>query len=229
MIKIIRNDERYNFQGDWLNTFWHFSFDHYFDPENVSFGYLRVFNDDVVNAKSGFPYHDHANMEIVTYVLEGQLSHKDSLGNLGTINAGEVQRMSAGKGIMHSEFNDSKEKVHLLQIWLQPNQFDLQPSWEQKQFTKQQRTNNLLQIVSPKKENNALFINQNAQFFVSFLEKGKSLSQKAKDSDYLFVISGEIELNGNALVSGDQARMENEKQINISALKDSELILIQME
>ena len=229
MMKIIRNEERYNFQGDWLNTFWHFSFDHYFDPENVSFGYLRVFNDDIVNAKSGFPYHDHANMEIVTYVLEGVLSHKDSLGNLGTINAGEVQRMSAGKGIMHSEFNDSNQKVHLLQIWLQPNAFDLQPSWEQKQFSKLQRTNNFLKIVSPNGENNSLSINQNAEFFVSFLEAGKSLFQKAKEFDYLFLISGEIEINGNTLHLGDQAKMENEKEIKIFAKKDSELILIQMQ
>jgi len=121
VIRVIPAAERYHFQSDWLSTYWHFSFDNYYDPDNVSFGSLRVFNDDTIAPGGGFPEHAHREMEILTYVLEGQLEHRDSLGNRGVIGAGEVQRMSAGTGIRHSEFNASKtEPVHLLQFWIHP-------------------------------------------------------------------------------------------------------------
>ena len=130
MIQVIRNAERYHFETDWLSTYWHFSFDHYYDPANVSFGPLRVFNDDVIRPGGGFPQHGHREMEIVTYVIEGQLEHHDDLGNVGVISPGEIQRMSAGTGIRHSEYNASQEKpVHLVQLWVLPAVKNLKPSW----------------------------------------------------------------------------------------------------
>src|SRR6266487_1820620 len=136
MIDIIKNEQRYHFESEWLSTYWHFSFDHYYDPQNMGFGPLRVFNDDIVQPSSGFPTHPHREMEIVTYVLEGELEHQDSTGGSGLIGPGEVQRMSAGTGIRHSEYNPSaNQRVHLLQLWIVPAVSGLTPSYEQLRFT----------------------------------------------------------------------------------------------
>ena len=149
MINIIKNEERYHFESDWLSTYWHFSFDHYHDPNNMSFGPLRVFNDDVVQPSSGFPTHAHREMEIITYVLEGELEHKDDTGGADRIRPGEVQRMSAGTGIRHSEYNPSPDQpVHLLQMWIVPSETNLAPSYEQMRFTKAQRDDKLLAVAS---------------------------------------------------------------------------------
>src|SRR3954466_3094761 len=148
-VKVIRSGERHFGDHGWLQTYWHFSFSDYYDPDNLGFGPLRVFNDDVVQPGGGFPMHPHRDMEIITYVTDGQLEHRDHLGNRGVIHPGEVQVMSAGKGIMHSEFNHSKEKaVHLLQLWVMPRTRGSKPRWEQKPFTPAERQGKLLAVVS---------------------------------------------------------------------------------
>jgi len=221
MIEIIRSRERYHFETDWLSTYWHFSFDHYYDPANVQFGPLRVFNDDVIRPGGGFPMHSHREMEIVTYVLEGELEHRDSMGNIGRIGAGEVQRMSAGTGVRHSEYNASKETpLHLVQLWVLPAMKELDPSWEQKQFTRGERAGRLLPVAVPstgKKNDAAVRIHQDATIYASFLRSGDAVQHplKAGRRAYLFVWQGELTLNGEILSAGDQARVTDETELKL--------------
>lgn len=233
MIKIIRSDEHYRSKQDWLDTTHHFSFGEYFDPNKMNFGPLRVFNDDIVLPGTGFDMHQHHDMEIVTYVVEGILEHKDSLGNTGVIEAGEVQRMSAGTGITHSEYNGSKtDSLRLLQVWIFANKKNLTPSWEQKKFSKQERLNKLFLVVAPDDTmtEGSLHIHQDVYFFVSSLSEGAlvernlDLTRKA----YLFVIDGRLEINGNTVKTRDAARIENEKKISIGARMPTELLLIDL-
>lgn len=224
MIHVIRSGDRHHFETDWLSTYWHFSFDHYRDPKNMNWGPLRVFNDDVVQPGGGFPMHPHREMEIVTYVLEGRLEHRDSLGNAGQIGPGEVQRMSAGTGIRHSEYNASDtERLHLLQLWIIPSVEGLKPSWDQKQFTREQRTGRLLPVAVPagKEANGAVHIHQDATIYVSLLPEGKSLSHPlAPDRRaYLFITEGALTLNGETLRAGDQARIYGEPKLDLAAAK----------
>src|SRR3990172_7538164 len=182
MIQVIRNKDRYHFETDWLSTYWHFSFDHYYDPANVQFGPLRVFNDDVIRPGGGFPLHGHKEMEIVTYVIEGELEHRDSMGNVGRIRPGEVQRMSAGTGVRHSEYNASKEKpVRLVQLWVLPAVKGLEPSWEQKKFTREERSGKLLPVAVPAGKadgKGAVKIQQDATIYASVLRSGDSVTHK---------------------------------------------------
>ena len=231
MIKVIKSGERHHQNFGWLDTRWHFSFDTYYDPENVHWGALRVFNDDVIEPGQGFPMHGHRDMEIVTYVLSGTLEHQDSMGHTGVVRPGEVQVMSAGKGVMHSEFNPSKEEpVHLLQLWILPRTRGLQPRWEQRVFSRDERGGKLLPVVSSSDRDGTLHIDQDAQIFVSALKRGDKVVHKSRlgRKGYLFVIEGGIGLNGATLAKGDQARIENEKELNLEAKQDSELILLDL-
>ena len=231
MIRTIKNEQRYHFQNEWLSTYWHFSFDHYYDPANMGFGALRVFNDDWILPDSGFPMHSHREMEIITYVLEGELEHKDSTGGIGLIRGGEVQRMSAGTGIRHSERNSSKDtRVHLLQMRITPAVSGLDPSYEQKQFTMEERTGKLLAVASGQKMPGAVEVHQDATLYVSSLrpqeEIGFAMADRRKA--YLFVIDGELQLNGHELAAGDQARIEAERELRLVASKPSEIALIDL-
>ncbi len=231
MMKIIPSAERYHFETDWLSTYWHFSFDHYYDPQNVSFGPLRVFNDDSIRPAGGFPLHSHREMEILTYVIEGQLEHQDSLGNRGVIGPGELQRMSAGKGIRHSEYNASKtEPVHLLQFWIEPAVRGLEPSWEQRQFSRAERGGRLLLVASGQPQDGALQIHQDASVYVASLEKGDKVAHELAPGRraYLFVISGGATLNAQPLAAGDQARLTDEKKLSLSAANPTELLLVDL-
>jgi len=231
MMQIILAAERYHLEADWLSTYWHFSFDHYYDPENVNFGPLRVFNDDVIQPAGGFPMHSHREMEILTYVLEGKLEHKDSLGNRGVIGAGEVQRMSAGTGIRHSEYNASDTKpAHLLQLWIQPAEKGLAPSWEQKQFTRAEREGKLLPVAAGNPKHGALKIHQDATVFVSALGAGQEVTHELASGRraYLFVIEGKVMLNGRPLEAGDQARVTDELKLVLAAVEASDLLLIDL-
>jgi len=233
MIQIIKEQEQYKGESDWLTTYHHFSFSEYYDPSKVNFGPLRVFNDDVIQPGTGFDFHQHQDMEIVTYVIDGELEHKDSLGNHGIIQPGEIQRMSAGKGVFHSEFNHSNEKpLRLLQIWLFSNTRGLKPSWEQKKYTKDDRKNKLLPVISPKNsyQKDVLAISQDATFYISNLEAGKDVEYVAQSDrmTYLFVIEGKIVLNGKVLNTRDSAQVENEEILKIQAQRDTELILIDL-
>jgi len=230
MIHIISSTKRFLSEVDWLKSYWHFSFDRYYDPGNMSFGNLRVFNEDWIQPGSGFPMHPHKNMEIVTYVIEGELEHRDDHGNRGIIRAGEVQRMTAGRGIMHSEFNPSKDRVcHLLQMWILPAENGLNPDWEQKEYTLQQRRERLLPVVSGKNSHDAaLKIHQDAALYISSLQAGESVRHAAQPERrvYVFVIDGTVTLNAQTLNTGDQARAGHEKEYRICAESPAELILI---
>jgi len=228
-MKIIRSNERYRFETDWLTTYWHFSFDHYHDPSNMGFGPLRVFNDDVVAPAGGFPMHGHREMEIVTYIIQGELEHKDNMGNIGRIGPGEIQRMTAGTGVLHSEYNPSKtEPVHLIQLWITPSFSGLKPSWEQKKFSQPDRTGKLLPIAVPAESNGSpksdsatgpVQIHQNAKIYTSLLPPGQSAKHELAKGRraYIFVIGGELNLNGETLAAGDQARVTKDAELQLSA------------
>lgn len=233
MIRIVRQSEHFHHEEDWLSTYWHFSFDMYQDPANMGFGPLRVFNDDVIKQGKGFGFHPHRDMEIVTYVIDGELEHKDDKGNQGVIHAGEVQRMTAGKGIVHAERNYSAEKpLRLLQMWIFADRRGLEPSWEQQKFTAQERKGRLLPIVVAEgaKNGNAVHIHQDASMYVSSLGAGGQVEHvlgRGRKA-YLFVIDGRISVNGKQMYEQDAARIEDEDKLAIKADKNAELILIDL-
>ncbi len=230
MMQIIRSKDRYHAETDWLSTYWHFSFDHYHDPNNMNFGPLRVFNDDVVAPAGGFPLHAHREMEIVTYIIEGALEHKDNMGNTGVIRPGEIQRMSAGTGVRHSEYNHSEtDPVHLVQLWLLPAVQHLAPSWEQKSFSLAERSGKLLPIAVPAGNNGSgnsttVQIHQDATIYTSLLAPGQSTTHTLAEGRraYLFVIAGNLKMNGETLAAGDQARVTSEGELQLSAAPNTE-------
>ena len=204
MVNIIRSRERGSSKSNWLDTKYSFSFASYYNPERVGFKSLRVLNEDIIKPNGGFPMHDHENFEIVTIILEGALAHEDSLGNKGLIKAGDVQRMSAGTGIEHSEVNPSeRESVHLLQIWIEPKIKNIKPSYQQKSFT----IKGLTKIVGQDKD--ALSINQDVTFYLAKIEKEKL---KAKNS-YLHVIEGKVRVGKDVLEKGDAAEILEETEV----------------
>jgi len=228
---IIRANDRFHIESDWLSAYWLFSFDRYYDPKNISFGPLRVFNHDTIKGGSGFPTHSHREMEIVTYVLDGELAHKDSTGGRGIIHPGEVQRMSAGTGIAHSEFNPSEtEPCRLLQMWILPERSQLTPSYEQLQFTREQRTGVLLPLASGQDMPGTVKVHQNTTFYVSRLRPGDRLIHETKTNRRIFfyLIEGDVELNGESLGAGDQARLSGLTKLEIAGLQESEIILIDL-
>jgi len=231
MIKKIKSEERHHANFGWLDTHWHFSFDSYHDPANTNWGALRVFNDDIVEPVQGFGMHPHRDMEIITYVLAGELEHQDSTGNRGIIHPGEVQVMSAGSGIRHSEYDHSKKTpVHLMQIWIFPRQDGRKPRWEQHQFTPAERKDKLLPIVSGGELAGTLTIDQDAQIYVSALAAGSEVKHQSRPQRkaYIFAIEGEVAVNGVKLAAGDQARIADESALGIKAAKDSEIILLDL-
>jgi redox-sensitive bicupin YhaK (pirin superfamily) len=231
MIQHIKAQARYHHQTDWLSTYWHFSFDHYWDPANVSFGALRVFNDDVIQPATGFPPHGHRDMEIVTYVLDGELEHQDNRGNRGRVRAGEVQVMSAGTGIVHAERNPlTSDVLHLLQIWILPRTEGLTPRWEQRKFARSQRRGRLLPVVSGDAAADSLRIDQDATIYVAALDAGEAVVHSARRGRraYAFAIQGRLTLDGLHLNPGDQLRVTDEPTLRVSALEPSELILLDL-
>jgi redox-sensitive bicupin YhaK (pirin superfamily) len=230
-MQIIKAKDRFHLESDWLSAYWLFSFDRYYDPNNMTFGPLRVFNHDTVAGGGGFPTHPHREMEIVTYVLEGALRHKDSTGGAGLIRAGEVQRMTAGTGVAHSEFNFSEEApVKLLQMWVLPERDGLTPSYEQKQFTSEQRAGELLPIASGQGAPGAVKIHQDATFYVSRLRAGDRVGRRLKPGRraFFYVIDGEVTLNGERLGGGDQARVTEVTELDIAGEPEGEVILIDL-
>jgi quercetin 2,3-dioxygenase len=232
--RIIRARDRYHHETDWLSTYWHFSFDHYHDPKNVSFGPLRVFNDDTVRPASGFPPHSHADMEIISYVISGALAHQDNRGHRGVIRAGEVQVMSAGTGITHAESNASKtEPVHFLQMWILPRQRGRQPRWDQKSFAEFRQGGRLVPVVSGvagRGGGGALTIDQDATIFIGVLETGDLVLHESAPGRraYAFVIEGGIRLDGDTLEPGDQARITGSERLQIAGLRPAHLLLIDL-
>jgi quercetin 2,3-dioxygenase len=226
MMKIIKSDQRFFADHGWLATNWHFSFSDYYDPQNMNWSALRVFNDDIIQPGEGFPRHPHKEMEIITYVLDGAVEHGDNLGNKGIINAGEVQVMSAGRGIQHSEYNASKtHPVHLLQLWIHSRNKGGQPHWAQRKWDSDSATNG--QLHADGTIPGTLAIDQDAAIYVGKLTANQKISHQSRPNchAYLFVIDGELKINGSALSKGDQARITNEEKLKIVAANDTHLML----
>ena len=215
----------------WLDSRHTFSFADYRDPEHMGFRSLRVINEDRVIPGAGFPTHGHRDMDIISYVLEGTLEHKDSLGNGARIQPGEVQRMSAGTGIMHSEFNPSKaEPVHFLQIWIIPAQTGLPPSYEQKEFPLAERRGRLRLVAAPGGKDGAVTLHQDAQLFIANLASGEKVTHAVARGRgiWLQVARGIVALNGTEMREGDGAAIENVPRIEVEADTDSEVLLFDL-
>ena len=232
MIQVRHRDEIYHKEGGWFSANWHFSFDEYYDPQNMGFGTLRVFNDDTLRPGVAWPMHPHRDIEGLTYVVEGTFEHSDSKGNGGVLAAGSVQRATLGSGMMHSEMNHSKtEPMRFIQMWIMPRERGLTPSVEQKSFTLEDRTNVLLPAVSPDGADGVgVSVHQDAWVYLSRLEEGKSVEHEFAPGfgAYFFLIEGEVSLNGERLTSGDAALIRDEKRLAIEALQPSELIMVEV-
>jgi len=229
MITLRPADQRGQADYGWLHTRYTFSFADYYEPEHTQFRSLRVINEDHVDPGHGFGTHPHRDMEIITYVLEGALAHKDSMGTGSTIRPGEVQRMSAGTGVLHSEFNHSpSEEVHLLQIWILPERKGIEPSYEQKEFPRDAKLNRLRLVASPGGEDGAVTIHQDTRLYASILEEGKSVRHQLGKGRYawLQVARGEVSLNGTTLKAGDGAAVEREPALEITGRAPSSEFLL---
>jgi len=212
----------------WLQTYWLFSFSNYYDPENTGFGKLQVFNDDVVRPGTGFPTHPHEEMEIITIVLKGEISHKDSMGNSGVIRAGEVQRMSAGTGLTHSEYNETDRDLHFFQIWILPDNAGLSPSYEQKGFPDDDCKNVLFPLASGQNHTGSVSFHTDATIYRSRLDTHKQLEHHTSPDRKLFVYltSGRLRVNGEFLATRDQARLDGVDRLELRAAQDADFILI---
>jgi len=229
---IYRAGDRGHANHGWLDAHHSFSFTNYYDPSKIRFGVLRVLNDDIIQPGMGFGTHPHDNMEIVTIPLKGELAHKDSTGNKGVITPNEVQIMSAGSGLTHSEYNNSKtEPINLLQIWVFPKEKDIEPRYEQKLFNPEERKNKFKTIVSPEKKSDAMWINQDAYFSVGSLDAGHKIDykiQNKKNGLYIFLIDGEIDVNGEKLTKRDAIGLEDIESVEIVSIENSEVLLIDL-
>ncbi|HAH22793.1 MAG TPA: hypothetical protein DCL77_03350 [Prolixibacteraceae bacterium] len=216
----------------WLNSFHTFSFANYYDPERMHFGALRVLNDDTVEAGMGFGTHPHDNMEIISIPLEGDLEHKDSMGNVTVIKHGDIQVMSAGTGIHHSEYNSNKDKrVKFLQIWVIPNQKKVTPRYDQITLNPEDRHNKLQQVLSPNSEDEGVWIYQNAWFHLGKFDKGVSTDYRLKakgNGVYAFILSGDVTINGQALNTRDGYGIWDVDTLSIKADSDAEFLLMEV-
>jgi hypothetical protein len=231
MITIRPSAERGGGNHGWLNTKHTFSFSDFWDPKWMGFRSLRVINEDWVAPNSGFPTHPHRDMEIITYVLAGKLEHKDSLGTGSVILPGDGQRMTAGSGIRHSEFNPStSEPVHLLQIWILPEKVALPPSYEQKSFPEGEKQGKLRLIASRNAQDGSVKIHQDAKLYVSLLKSGEEVTHEIAPERYgwLQVARGGVELNGKTLNQGDGAAISNESKLTIKGKEDGEVLLFDL-
>ncbi len=228
MIEIIRANERHFSDFGWLQTYWLFSFSDYYDPNNIQFGALRVFNDDVVQPGTGFPTHPHQEMEIVTVVLEGEITHQDSMANKAVIKAGDVQRMSAGTGLTHSEFNLADTPVHFYQIWIYPDERALNPTYDQQHFDPSSWKNKLLPVASGQAIPNTVTFHTDATIYRADLGRDAEVRFETDDNRRIFVYltRGEAEINKSRLKNKDQARLDLENLIRLKALTDTDLVLI---
>jgi redox-sensitive bicupin YhaK (pirin superfamily) len=231
MIIVRPGKERGHFDHGWLDTYHTFSFSQYHDPAQMGFRALRVINEDRVEPGAGFPPHSHRDMEIITYVLAGGLAHKDSMGNASTIRPGNVQRMSAGTGVTHSEYNGSDtEPVHLLQIWILPQTRNLPPSYEEKVFSAADKQGRLRLVASEDARDGSARIHQDASVFASLLEPGQTVRHALAPARgaWIHLVSGAATVNGKLLATGDGAAIEHEPQIEIVATAPTELLLFDL-
>jgi redox-sensitive bicupin YhaK (pirin superfamily) len=231
MFTHLRNSQRGAADHGWLQSNHSFSFANYYNPKEMGFGPLRVINEDRVQPGRGFGQHGHENMEIISYVISGALEHKDSLGTGSVIRYGDVQRMSAGTGVTHSEFNNSsQERVHFLQIWIKPSALDIEPSYEEKHFDPASKTNQLRLIASSDARQGSLLIHQDADIYASILNAENEVKHNlsADRTAYLHVISGRLTVNGEQLNTGDALKINNEHELHINADELTEFLLFDL-
>ncbi len=231
MIEIRRGQERGYADHGWLKSFHSFSFADYYDPKHMGFGPLRVINEDRVAAGMGFGTHGHRDMEIISYVLDGALAHKDSMGNGSTIHPGDVQRMSAGTGVTHSEFNHSKDgNTHFLQIWIQPNVNGIKPSYDEKHFAPADKRGVLRLIASPDGRDGSVMVHQDAYLYASLLNGVEKAAHSitADRLGYVFVARGGLEVNGQRLNAGDAMKISGGGEVRLENAEDAEVLLFDM-
>ena len=231
MIEVRKADDRGIANFGWLDSRHTFSFGHYQDPRHTGFGPLLVINEDKVTPAKGFGTHGHRDMEIISYVLEGELAHKDSMGNGSVLRYGDVQRMSAGTGVMHSEFNNSPDKlVHFLQIWIEPSIKDIQPGYEEKHFDVASKQGRLRLIASPDGSDGSVTIHQDARLYASLLDDNASITHALHPgrSAYLHLIRGQLTVNGQRLGTGDALKITGEQMITADQAEAAELLLFDL-
>jgi quercetin 2,3-dioxygenase len=231
MISLRPGSERGHANHGWLDSFHSFSFADYYDPEHMGYGALRVINEDRVQPGTGFGTHGHRDMEIITYLLSGKLEHKDSMGNGSIIVPGDVQRMSAGKGVQHSEYNPSPdEPVHLLQIWIEPNLKGIAPGYEQRHIAVAEKRGRLRLIASPDGREGSVRIHQDAKVFAGLLDGADAVAQPipAGRRGYAHVARGRVRVNGQALGAGDAAKIEREATLILDAAQDAEVLFFDL-
>ncbi|CAO3430010.1 pirin family protein [Azospirillum argentinense] len=231
MITIRNRDERGAVNMGWLNSKHSFSFGHYYDPAHMGFRALRVINDDRVIPGAGFPTHGHADMEIVSYVLDGVLEHKDTLGTSSVIRPGDVQRMSAGSGIRHSEYNASKkDPVHFLQIWILPNEEGMVPGYEQKAFEREEKQGRLRLVGSQDGRDGSVTIHQDVDLYATLLDEGDSVTHELRPGRHAWVqvARGQVRLNGTVLKEGDGAAISKEESLTLDGVVSAEVLLFDL-
>lgn len=231
MIEIRRSDRRGRTRLPWLDSAHTFSFADYHDPHNMGFGVLRVINEDRVRPGAGFPPHAHSDMEIISYVLGGALEHKDSLGTGSVIQAGEVQRMTAGSGIRHSEYNASREEcVHFLQMWIVPEESGLEPSYEQRAIPEPETRNALRLVASRDGREGSLTVHQNVDLYLASIDAGRSVHHDlaAKHGAWVQVARGSVALDGYSLAAGDGAAIRREDAVTLTAIEPADVLLFDL-
>jgi len=231
MLQVLKNGQRGAADHGWLQSNHSFSFGHYYNPEQMGFGPLLVINEDRVQPARGFGTHSHEDMEIISYVLSGALEHKDSMGNGSVIRYGDVQRMSAGTGVSHSEFNHSStERVHFLQIWINPNVTGIAPSYEEKHFDSASKTGQLRLIASQDGKNGSVLIHQDASIYAAILNGETKLAHQLAPNrtGYVHLIRGQVEINGIKLSTGDALKIQEESLIEFSNAADAELLMFDL-
>ncbi|HEY4366914.1 MAG TPA: pirin family protein [Steroidobacteraceae bacterium] len=231
MNEIIRSNERGYADHGWLKSFHSFSFADYFNPKRVEFGPLRVINEDRVAAGQGFGTHAHRDMEIISYVLSGELAHKDSMGNGSTIRPGDVQRMSAGHGVRHSEFNPSADQpVHFLQIWIQPAAAGIAPGYEEKRFSAEEKRGRLRLIASPDSTDGSVLIHQDAKVYAGLFDAAETATLAIKPGRrvYVHLARGALVVNGNALDAGDALQLTDTSAVTVQSGREAEVIVFDL-
>lgn len=230
MIKVRKSGDRGHEDRGWLDTFHTFSFSSYFDPKHNKFRSLRVINEDWIQGHEGFGTHPHENMEIITYIIEGEIEHKDNMNNGYIIHPGEMQRMTAGKGVTHSELNPTDSITHLLQIWIYPDTLELDASYEQRDFSKAREPNALNLLASKTGRDGSLLIHQDVDLYGCLLDAGKKLTRPIRFERYAWIqiVKGVLELNGVSLKAGDGAAVSDELSLEMIADEDCEFLLFDL-
>lgn len=231
MLSLRRSEERGHANHGWLDSYHTFSFANYYDPEHMGFGPLRVINDDRIAKGQGFGMHGHRDMEIITYVLDGAIAHKDSMDNGSTIRPGNVQRMSAGRGVMHSEFNpQSDASTHLLQIWIEPDVVGIAPEYEEKAFTDEQKRGRLCQLVSPDGADGSMRIHQDARLYAGLFDgqERATLELSPARKAWVHVASGRVTVNGHVLHAGDALGLLDELELTLEHGHKAEVLVFDL-